>query len=180
MKELQFSEFDASRDTNKLYSYMDSEDQYLFSSSIHFNSEENFGRWLYDQMHHYFHDYFTVLYRSEPIGYVYNFDFSLVNGNCKLVIFIEKKYRQFGMGGIVAINYMNYLFQSYPLKKLYSTIYDYNTESLQSNLKAGFIEEGCLKDFRYYNGAYHSMHILSMTRDSFDATLGRFVESDFC
>lgn len=40
-----------------------------------------------------------------------------------------------------------------------------------SNQKAGFLEEGVLKKYRYYNGKFHDLHILSMDRKRFYTTL---------
>lgn len=58
-------------------------------------------------------------------------------------------------------------FVDYPIRKVYFEIYDYNTQSLSSNLQAGFTEEGCLKEYRYHNGVFHDLHILAMSRQDF-------------
>lgn len=165
------------RDLYFLYQAMSSGDQFLYSTQITHNSEKMFYEWIYQRLDHEFHDFYLVkkVEDNENIGFVHNYDFSLKDGHCKLVVYISSVLRDTGIGGIAAILFMKQLFKEYPLKKLYSTIYDYNSQSLESNIRAGFKEEGVLKKYRYYDGAYHNLHYLTMTREQFENTLGRLV-----
>jgi RimJ/RimL family protein N-acetyltransferase len=109
---------------------------------------------------------------DKRIGYVHNYDFSMRDGRCKLVVFIDESYREFGIGAIAAISFMRKLFDDYPIRRMYLDIYDYNKESLVSNLKAGFKEEGVIKNYRYHDGSFYDLHILSMDRKTFETKLG--------
>lgn len=168
---------DISKDIHFLYETMIAEDQYLYSTKLRFNTEQDFEHWLCERLKCDFHDFYIVkdFYTMSPLGYVYNYDFSLIDGHCKLVIYIIPKFRETGIGSFAAITFMKKLFLMYPLKKLYSTIYDYNKESLQSNYAAGFIEEGVVLDYRYHNGEYHSIHYLSLSKQKFTDTIGKLV-----
>ncbi len=160
-------------DVDFLYDCFSSDDQFLYSTKLNFSSKRNFEVWLNDRLHKEFHDFFVIKDKRSmlPIGYIHNYDFSLTDGHCKLVVYISKKYRNTGIGGFVTVRYMKYLFDEYPLRKLYSTIYDYNTESLKSNIAAGFEEEGCIDGYRYHDGIYHKIHYLSMNRKKFKEIL---------
>lgn len=163
-------------DIHFLYKSMTSSDQYLYSTKIRYNSEHSFEQWILNQLNGNFHDFYLVEDKKcGRIGFVHNYDFSLLNGHCKLVVYISPTFREFGVGGIAAIMFMKKLFKDYPLRKLYTTVYDYNNESLQSNLRAGFQEEGVLKHYRYYSGHYYDIHYLSMTREKFESTIGKLV-----
>lgn len=165
-------------DIHTIYSFMNADDQYLYSTKLHFQSEMEFEKWLISRLANDFHDFYVIRSDSDgkPLGYVHNYDFSLVDGHYKLVVYICPNYRSTGIGGIAAVKFMKKLFSTYPLQKVYSTIYEYNKESLKSNLAAGFIKEGVLKDYRYYNGTWHDIYYLSITRSQFDRTLGRLVK----
>lgn len=167
-----------SKDIQFLYKVMAAEDQYLYSTKLRFPSIQNFEQWLSVRLKNEFHDFFIIResQHMEPLGYVHNYDFSLVDGHCKLVVYIIPEYREIGIGGMAAITFMKKLFAMYPLRKLYSTIYDYNRESLNSNLAAGFQEEANILDYRYYDGKYHSIHYLSISRQQFEKTIGRLVK----
>ena len=166
------------QDIQFLYAVMSAEDQYLYSTKLRFFSIQNFEHWLSGRLKNEFHDFFIIRdsCSKKPLGYVHNYDFSLVDGHCKLVVYIIPEYRETGLGGIAAITFMKKLFAMYPLRKLYSTIYDYNRESLNSNLAAGFHEEANLSDYRYYDGEYHSIHYLSISRQQFEKTIGKWVK----
>lgn len=165
-------------DIHMIYSFMIADDQYLYSTKLHFQSEKKFEKWLINRLANDFHDFYVIRsdVATKPLGYVHNYDFSLVDGHCKLVVYICPDYRTIGIGGIAAVIFMKKLFSTYPIRKIFSAIYEYNEESLRSNLAAGFVEEGVLKDYRYYNGMWHNIHYLSITRTQFDKTLGRMVK----
>lgn len=161
-----------------LYKTMLSEDQYLYSTKLRFYSIQTFQHWLECRLGRDFHDFYIIRDSSglSQIGYVHNYDFSLIDGHCKLVVYIISKYRETGFGGIAAIEFMKTLFFLYPLRKLFSTIYEYNKESLKSNLAAGFELEGIIKDYRYFDGKYHNIYYLSIEKEKFEKTIGKLVK----
>lgn len=165
-------------DLGILYGMMTGEDQYLYSTKIHFSTRSDFERWFLGRLGHDFHDFYLIKEHGENriLGYVYNYDFSLITRHCKLVVYILPDHRETGIGGMAACQYMDRLFRDYPLKKIYTTIYSYNKESLGGNLAAGFVVEGILSDYRYYDGEYHSLYYLSMTREKFESTIGKLVK----
>lgn len=169
------------RDTHFLYEMMSSEDQYLYSTKLRFHSEPKFEQWLFQRLTHDFHDFYIIrdVHSSSVFGYVHNYDFSPMDGHCKLAVCIAPAYRTTGIGSIAAILFMQRLFDMYPLRKLYSTIYDYNTESLRGNLAAGFTLEGTIREYRYFDGRFHDMHYLSISREQFENTIGKLVRSCF-
>ena len=77
-------------DIDFLYSTMTADDQYLFSTKIRFWTVQAFEQWLICRLRGDFHDFFIVKNRRTniKIGYVYNYDFSLQHGHCKLVVYI--------------------------------------------------------------------------------------------
>lgn len=178
MKDFELCCLESKRDIDFLYSIFNGNDQYLYSTNLRFNTKQSFENWIRNQVCTDFHDFFLVKDKNKNnlIGYVHNYDFSLIDGHCKLTVYIDEKYRKTGIGGFVTIYFMNYLFLMYPLRKVYSTIYDYNFESLNSNLAAGFVEEGRINNYRYHNGVYYAIHYLSMSRDRFNDTIGKLVK----
>lgn len=168
---------ESKKDIDSLYLIFAREDQFLYSTNLRFNTKQSFEKWINDRVGTDFHDFFLVKDKSKNnlIGYVHDYDFSLIDGHCKLTLYIDEEYRKTGIGGFVAINFIKYLFSRYPLRKVYSTIYDYNSESLNSNFAAGFVEEGVIGDYRYHGGEYYAIHYLSMSREKFDDSIGKLV-----
>ena len=166
------------KDLEFLYETMTADDQYLFSTKLKFWSIHAFEQWIMFKLKMDFHDFFIIKDRSNDrkIGYAYNYDFSLKHGHCKLVIYIVPEHREKSIGAFAAIEFISYLFENYPLRKLYSTIYAYNSESLKSNLAAGFVEEGILKEYRYYDGEMHNIHYLSLSRQAYEQNMRKWVK----
>ena len=168
--DIYFRKPDLDRDLNSLYQMMNDDDQFLFSTRIRCNTERAFFSWIVDRLQKDFHDFYVVTVSEKAddiIGFAYDYDFSLEDGHCKICVYVKKEYRNIGIGGVAAVSFIEKLFKKYPLRKIYSTVYSYNTQSLQSNLKYGFEEEGVLKKYKYYNGKFHNIHILSITKEKF-------------
>lgn len=166
------------KDFSDLYKMMMNDDQYLFSVKISANSEQQFREWLCERLKYDFHDFLIISSEDDKqvIGYAHNYDFSLQDGHCKIAVYLAPEYRDSGIGGFSAIRFMNILFQMYPLQKIYTAVYSYNKRSLVNNIKAGFNEEGFLKQYRYYNGEYHGLHILSIDRKIFYQKFGGILQ----
>ena len=148
---------------------MDSSDQMLFNGKLTLNTIPEFDLWLQDRFKRYFHEFYVISDSEDcsMLGYIYSFEYFSSDMHCKLCLVIKKEYRNTGIGAEAAIRFMDELFRNYPLRKIFSTVFDYNKQSLMNNIQAGFKEEGCFKEYRYYDGEFHDMHILSISRDDF-------------
>lgn len=167
-----------SSDLSCLYTLMCGDDQYLYSVKMHHKSEGLFFQWLNGKLNNEFHDFYLICIDSidSPIGFVHDYDFDLKNGHCKTVVYISQTYRNTGIGSFAALTFLKKLFQNYPIRKVYSTVYSFNSSSLENHKRAGFMLEGCLNDYKYWNGKYYPMFYLSITRDVF---LAKIMEWDF-
>jgi RimJ/RimL family protein N-acetyltransferase len=146
---------------------MEHNEQYLFSNKIVINSIQDFESWFINNIHGYYHDFYIAECSNAVVGFAYTYEFRPFDLNCKICVYIKSEFQTTGMGGIVAITFINELFTGYPLKKVYAPIFGYNKQSLMSNLQAGFVEEGVLKEYRYHNGFFYDLHLLSMYRETF-------------
>ncbi len=183
MQTLSLEPFDEGSDTVFLAKAMLSDDQHLFSSRIPIRGIDDFSQWLYARFKHDFNLFRVArLYqgsaeRPEAIGFVYDYDFSLLDGHTCVAAYIIPQYRDVCYGALIGAAFLDLLFKRYPLRKVYTTVYNYNVQSLQSNLKAGFKEEGVISGYRYHNGEWHSLHYLSITREEYAKHMGRWVQN---
>ena len=167
---LSLRKFNSKTDLDKLFDLMiNTKDQMLFHGRVQFNSLEDFERWFMGNLSHAYHDFYVISddENNKIAGYVYSYEYRHYDGHAKVCVVMAEEYRQVGMGAIIGLRFLNELFSNYPLRKVYIDVYDYNKQSLKSNLDVGFEEEGCLKEFRYENGKYYDMHLLSLTREKF-------------
>ena len=174
---LKFTHVKISRDLSYLYNIMCITDQQsLISRQINIASFESFEHRFIEDLKYFYHVFFVVQNeKEENIGFVYSYDHRTTDGNCSIVVYIDKDYQTTGAGIESSMRFMDYLFKVYPINKIYTHIYQYNEQSLLCNRQAGFSEEGCLKNYRYHNGKYWDLYILSMERERFYCTYEKYL-----
>ena len=62
---------------------------------------------------------------------------------------------------------MRHVFTYYPLRRINCDVYEYNIQSLNSLLQAGFEKMGLWKEYRYYKGKHYDLILLTMTRERY-------------
>ena len=152
-------------------------DQALFSTRVPTHTPEVFRSWLDQRLRSSFPDFRMIRMIGADnsvttIGFVHNYELSLIDGHCKIVVYVDQLHRGTGLGIRAAVLFVGYLFEIYSLHKVYSMVYSYNEQSLSSCLAAGFTEEGVLKEYRFNHGTWHDLHVLSLTRSDFENKLG--------
>lgn len=163
-------------DIEKIYMYViRSDKQFLFSKQFACGSFGMFEKWLNEQIKFWYHDFFIICdEKQNTIGFTYSYEFNLNDAHCKYSLCIFEEYEGKGLGAAAGMKMLKYLFNTYPLKQVFISVYDYNQNSLQINRKAGFKEVGCLPNYRFHNGEYFDMHILVMTREKYrDSWFGK-------
>lgn len=166
-----------SSDLSYIYQVMcNYEQQCLFSKSQTIRFFEDFERIFIDELRSFYHLFKVVKNeKKEIIGFVYSYNYRETDGHCSIVTYVDERYQATGAGIEASMMFIKMLFKQYPLRKIYTQVYEYNEQSLICNQKAGFQEEGCYKEYRFHNGEYWDMHILSMTRDAFLCKYERYL-----
>lgn len=170
MKKIIFRKFMIRKDLEILYRIMsDPMEQINIQRKASYNSTVEFEEWILEQLKGHFHDFYILedIEKHRVAGFVYSYDFRISDGHCMICVYVMAEYRNLGVGAMCSLQFLDELFRDYPMRKIYLSIYDYNRQSLQSNLHAGFREEGCFKEYRYFNGKYWDMHILAIDRNTF-------------
>lgn len=60
---------------------------------------------------------------------------------------------------------IDYAFETWPWRKLYLEVPEYNLESFRSGLDRYFVCEGSLREHVYLDGRYWDVHVLAITRE---------------
>lgn len=101
------------------------------------------------------------------LGFMYGYE-----ANCKLehisvCVVLDEKVQNRGIGAIVALSYEDYLLFSIGYRKIYLQIFSFNQRSLVNNVAAGFEIEMILKEYKYFDGIYHDVYVLSIRNEEF-------------
>jgi len=170
MSKLGFRAFDYARDMIPVFNYMTENDsQKWFSHKFQIHNLPMFEQWISRKFsQNFYHDFFMIeTISGKTIGFVYSYEFHELDAHCKMTLCLFEEYENNGYGAVAAIKMLNYLFETYPLKQVFTSVFDYNQKSLKLNKKGGFTEVGVLPKYRYWKGEYHDLHILSMTKEYF-------------
>jgi RimJ/RimL family protein N-acetyltransferase/acyl carrier protein len=112
---------------------------------------------------------------GKPIGLVQAFKADFRHGYAFLAILLEPSLRKRGWPLEAPILFLNYVFTNWSFRKLYAESLEFNLVQFSSAIGEMFEQEGCLRDHEFYDGRYWDMHVLSISRDTWDKVGPRLV-----
>lgn len=101
------------------------------------------------------------------VGYCTALNVNYVNSNAHVGFFLHKNGRGKGYFKEVSILFYTYLFREINLRKLYSTVLEYNTLALNADKKLGYQIDGVMKEHVFQGGKYHNVFMISLTAKDF-------------
>jgi ribosomal-protein-alanine N-acetyltransferase len=102
------------------------------------------------------------------VGFAYCYQASDNNKTASLCICIDKPYMNSTISLKAAFLYIAYLFEHGAYRKVYAEVFAYNKTCIRLLSKLQFEQEGCLKEFQWWQDRYWDQYIFSLTRNSFD------------
>jgi RimJ/RimL family protein N-acetyltransferase len=107
---------------------------------------------------------------KEPIGLVVAYDHNQGGMHCKIA-FLRFGRAQGDWGATLEglFHFITYLFTTFPYRKLFAEVPAYNMELLDGLVGGLLTEEGCLKEYLFYEGRHVDMFQLSMSRAQWSA-----------
>ena len=169
MSRYKFVKYDHRKHLDAVFCIMTSPDeQPMFLMHSISNSLKDFDSWIQDHLKYNYNDFFIVEDENDRlIGIVYSYDHRMIDRHCKLTVYIVPECRHGGVGGLITLDFIGFLFKHYPYRRINCDVYNYNIESKTSLRQAGFEETGRVKEYRYFNGQYHDLLLFTMSRESF-------------
>ena len=98
---------------------------------------------------------------SENIGTIGLKNFDNINRNAELFISLSK-YGGFGSDAVATL--VNYCFEHLNLHKVYLNVFESNKRAIKCYLKAGFIQEGVLKEHHFNKGNYEDVIVMAVIK----------------
>jgi RimJ/RimL family protein N-acetyltransferase len=109
---------------------------------------------------------FIVESAGRAAGLVFDYERAVEDGWTKATTLLQEESVGHGGGVIATALFMDWLFQTLPLRKVYHEAYAYNASVVRMWRKLGLTEEGVLRADRYWNGAYWDLHIFGLYREA--------------
>lgn len=111
-----------------------------------------------------------------PIGTVYMFNFSQVDGYAFVNLYLEPDCERKGYGIEAFSHFVCYLFDELDLRKLYCEAFAYNRLSIDSLESLGAVEEGKFRAHRYFGGGYHDVIRFAIYKELVSTRLRKLAE----
>ncbi|MCK9269826.1 MAG: GNAT family protein [Bacteroidales bacterium] len=89
------------------------------------------------------------------------------NRKASLSLFIHPKHQRQGIGTMVIQHLISHGFDHLNLHRLEAEVISYNQAAMALMKRAGFVQEGCLRQARYYNGAYADILSFGLLRQEY-------------
>lgn len=104
------------------------------------------------------------------IGNCGAFNLEWIYRSAELGIMIgDKSVWDQGLGTRVMVLLLRHCFETLNLNRVGLQVYASNTRARRSYVKAGFVEEGCMRQALFKGGRYHDLYIMSVLRSEWDA-----------
>jgi RimJ/RimL family protein N-acetyltransferase len=100
-----------------------------------------------------------------PLGFVQAYNLNAQEGWCFTSAFIVSDYRRGPHAAEAYIALLEYLFRSFPFRKVYADVFAFNMDAYQPLMAGGFVEEGCFKQHTWHDDRYWDVHRLAMYRE---------------
>jgi RimJ/RimL family protein N-acetyltransferase len=148
--------------------YSDIRTRPLWSGDREFLCSFQFRDYIYRKIDRDYHTFFIAFNESNHvIGVVFSNKYDIKNGFLYTTVALRYEYMKTGLGAEAGLVYCDFLFQNYPIRKIYTTVFSYNELSKNTMYSAGFNIEGTLKQHVFVNGKYHDLNILSVFKNEF-------------
>jgi RimJ/RimL family protein N-acetyltransferase len=104
---------------------------------------------------------------GEPVAMVQAYDPETRGNTIHFALLIAPEHQSKGWVIDGAIMFLAYLFETWPLRKVYLEMVEFNFERVRSGIGHWFEVEGCLKDHDWHDGRYWHFYFLAMYREAF-------------
>lgn len=113
------------------------------------------------------------------VGLVVAYNADLRNGTTYLATLATEHLMGRGVIMEASFVFMDYLFTTWPLRKIYSEVLSFNYEQFRSGVGRNFQEQGRLREHYYMGGRRWDQYVIAVDRDRFyeDAMAMRIVAS---
>jgi len=113
---------------------------------------------------------------GRPIGYALAHVVNAWDGWMAGGVHVEERYRLRGPGGEASLLWVDFLFRTYPIRKLLTEIYEFADKTLQMAHSMGFEQQGFIPDHFWWQDRRWGVHHMALTRESWNAKRERFAD----
>jgi RimJ/RimL family protein N-acetyltransferase len=103
---------------------------------------------------------------TQAIGYVQAYNLNLEQGWCYVLFYLEAPYRGSTHAAEAQAAFLDQLFETWGLRKVYADVFEFNADSLKPAMSGGFVEEACLRQHLWLDDRYWDLIRFALPRES--------------
>lgn len=113
---------------------------------------------------------FGIIQNDEIIGQAAFKSIRWFNRKAELSLFLDPGFHGKGLGRKILQAMINHAFNQLNLHRLEAEVIEYNKPALKLVEKLGFVQEGRLREARYFDGKYYDIYRYGLLRNEFIKT----------
>lgn len=115
----------------------------------------------------------TLSADGTPIGFTQAYNLNVQDGWCFTAAYIVEPYRRSPHAAEAYIALLEYLFCSFPSRKVYADVFEFNIRPLKPLMAGGFVEEGRFREHTWHDDRYWDVIRLAMYREKWNEVRDR-------
>lgn len=112
----------------------------------------------------------------EPIGYALAQNINPWDGWCVAAVHVDESQRLRGPGGEASLLFADFLFRTFPLRRLMTEVYEFADRVFHMAQAMGFEQVGFIPEHFWYQDRLWGVRQLILTRDSWNERRERFAD----
>ncbi len=169
--------YNAIKDFGEVYRLFTNKDiNYLITCRPYHNDTISFEKWINTELTKNINDFMVFYEDNTFLGFAYTYEFNALDRHSRITVAVKPEYVSSGVGCLIAINFLEYLFKTYTLRKVYMNVYDFNNNSINAISSLGLQEETRLKEYHYYDNKYCDLVIFSISKKQYELLLRKYLK----
>jgi RimJ/RimL family protein N-acetyltransferase len=103
---------------------------------------------------------------GDPIGFALGYNINQWDGSMGVTMYLEERFQKRGYGGEAALLWTDFLFRTFPLRRITAEIYEFATSTLAIVQALGAEEVGFMPEHFWHEDRHWGVHYMMLTRES--------------
>jgi RimJ/RimL family protein N-acetyltransferase len=103
---------------------------------------------------------------GDPIGFALGYNINQWDGSMGVTMYLEERFQKRGYGGEAALLWTDFLFRTFPLRRVTAEIYEFATSTLAIVQALGAEEVGFMPEHFWHGDRHWGVHFMMLTRES--------------
>jgi RimJ/RimL family protein N-acetyltransferase len=106
---------------------------------------------------------------GDPIGYALGYNINPWDGSMGATMYLEERFQKRGYGGEATLLWTDFLFRTFPLRRITAEIYEFATPTLAIVQALGAEEVGFMPEHFWHDDRHWGVHFMMLTREAWNA-----------